>query len=231
MKKNLLLLALLFLTPFFIQAQVGIGTESPHASAALEIESNDKGLLISRLTFDQKNAIPNPATGLLVYQIEGVAGFYYFDGNGWVLLKNLNQNNSDWEADNGETEILNKPDLSKVALSGDFSDLENVPGIVFASDTSKMLLPFLTLSKMQPFLDLKVDVSAFESEIAAAKAAAAANSDEIAQNKGDISNLNTVVDQNILGIENNGYSIDLKEDTANKSADITLSDETNTKFP
>ncbi|MFO7823621.1 MAG: hypothetical protein R6V72_06755, partial [Cyclobacterium sp.] len=203
MKKNLLLLALLFLAPFLIHAQVGIGTENPHVSAALEIESNDKGLLIPRLTLGQRNGIQNPAESLLIYQIDGTAGFYFFNGNSWTLLKNPVQQNSDWEANSGETEILNKPDLSKVALSGNFSDLDNVPALVFASDTSKMLLPFLTLAKIQPFLDLKVDVSAFASEMAAAKAVAAANSINIA----------------------------LKEDAANKSEDVLLSDETNTKFP
>jgi hypothetical protein len=38
--------------------QVGIGTETPDASAALEILSTEKGLLISRMSESQKLAIP-----------------------------------------------------------------------------------------------------------------------------------------------------------------------------
>ncbi len=39
---------------------------SPHASAMLDVKSTDKGLLIPRLTASQKNAIANPATGLMI---------------------------------------------------------------------------------------------------------------------------------------------------------------------
>jgi len=50
-------------------AQTGINTHTPDASAALEVNSpaNNTGLLMPRLTTVQKNAISNPATGLIVY--------------------------------------------------------------------------------------------------------------------------------------------------------------------
>lgn len=50
-------------------AQTGINTQTPDASAALEVKSPDgtKGLLIPRVTTAQKIAIPSPATGLIVY--------------------------------------------------------------------------------------------------------------------------------------------------------------------
>mgnify|MGYP000070688548 CR=1 FL=1 len=63
--------------------QVGIGTTSPHASAALDITSTSSGLLISKMTQAQRNAIVSPSTGLLIYQIDGAAGFHYFDGLIW----------------------------------------------------------------------------------------------------------------------------------------------------
>lgn len=55
------------MTPVY--AQVGINTQTPHASAALDIVSpnNDKGVLIPRMTTIQKTAIPSPAAGLMVY--------------------------------------------------------------------------------------------------------------------------------------------------------------------
>ena len=74
----------LFLTfPLFSRAQVGIGTVAPAASAALDIVSTARGILIPRLTLAQRNAIPNPATGLLVFQSDTDAGFFYFDGSAW----------------------------------------------------------------------------------------------------------------------------------------------------
>jgi uncharacterized protein (TIGR02145 family) len=48
-------------------SQVGIGTITPDVSAMLDITSTSKGLLLPRLTFDQKNAISTPAKGLLIW--------------------------------------------------------------------------------------------------------------------------------------------------------------------
>lgn len=55
-------------------------------SAMLDVKSTTKGLLIPRMTATQKNAIFQPATGLLVYQTDGETGFYYFNGTAWYLL-------------------------------------------------------------------------------------------------------------------------------------------------
>jgi hypothetical protein len=68
-------------------SQVGIGTESPSASAILDVVSpnNDKGILIPRLTLSEKNNISSPAIGLLIYQTDGDHGFYFYDGN-WKQL-------------------------------------------------------------------------------------------------------------------------------------------------
>ena len=48
-------------------AQVGINTNTPDASSALDIESNTGGILIPRLTETQRDAISSPATGLMIY--------------------------------------------------------------------------------------------------------------------------------------------------------------------
>ena len=49
---------------------MGIGTATPAASAQLEVNStsNNKGILIPRLSATQKDAIVNPAEGLLIFQ-------------------------------------------------------------------------------------------------------------------------------------------------------------------
>ena len=49
------------------QAQVGINTENPDASAVLELESTSQGFLPPRMTADQRDAIVSPATGLILY--------------------------------------------------------------------------------------------------------------------------------------------------------------------
>lgn len=61
----------------------GIGTTTPHASSLLEIRSTSKGLLISRMTRAQRDAIASPATGLLIYQTDNMPGFYYYGGKAW----------------------------------------------------------------------------------------------------------------------------------------------------
>jgi hypothetical protein len=46
---------------------VGVGTESPEASAALDVESSTTGFLPPRMTSTQRDAISSPAIGLVIY--------------------------------------------------------------------------------------------------------------------------------------------------------------------
>jgi hypothetical protein len=82
MKKVFIILATLLLTVNTF-AQVGIGTANPDASAALDITSTTKGLLIPRMTETQRDEITSAATGLMIYQTDGTAGFYYYNGSSW----------------------------------------------------------------------------------------------------------------------------------------------------
>ncbi len=69
-------------------AQLGIGTNSPNASAMLDVTATNKGLLLPRLTNSQKNAISNPATGLIVFCTDcGSLGLMnLYNGTSWVRL-------------------------------------------------------------------------------------------------------------------------------------------------
>ena len=67
-------------------AQVGINTETPDASAALDITSTTGGLLLPRMTAAERDAITSAATGLMIYQTDGTAGFYYYNGSSWATL-------------------------------------------------------------------------------------------------------------------------------------------------
>jgi hypothetical protein len=88
------LLALLLAGSFAAHAQtggVGIGTTTPAASAALDITSTTKGLLLPRLTLAQRTALTNsntapPVAGLVIYQSDNTPGLYAYDGTGWVRL-------------------------------------------------------------------------------------------------------------------------------------------------
>ena len=86
--KNIGFIALAMVCPLFTLAQsnLGINTTSPHASAILDITSTTKGLLIPRMTLAQRNLITSPATGLLVFQTDTKAGFYFYTGSSWHLL-------------------------------------------------------------------------------------------------------------------------------------------------
>jgi hypothetical protein len=79
-------LLLLFLVSY-LQAQVGINTTGadPDGSAMLDISSTDKGALLPRMSDVQRDAIPNPATGLTVF-VTTDSSYYYFDGTAWNRL-------------------------------------------------------------------------------------------------------------------------------------------------
>lgn len=62
---------------------LAIGATSTVASAALEIVSTTKGLLIPRMTTAQRTAIASPAEGLHVYDLTLNAPYYY-NGTSWV---------------------------------------------------------------------------------------------------------------------------------------------------
>lgn len=65
---------------------VGINTATPDASAALDVTSTTQGMLTPRMTAAQRIVIATPATGLLVYQTDATAGFYFYNGTAWVFL-------------------------------------------------------------------------------------------------------------------------------------------------
>ena len=65
---------------------VGINTTTPDASAALDVVSTTQGMLVPRMTAAQRGFISSPATGLMVYQSDAPAGFYFYNGTAWTQL-------------------------------------------------------------------------------------------------------------------------------------------------
>ncbi|HQW96507.1 MAG TPA: hypothetical protein PLU58_11925, partial [Saprospiraceae bacterium] len=48
---------------------VGIGTITPDTSAALDINSTDKGFLMPRMTSEERDLISLPAKGLMIFNL------------------------------------------------------------------------------------------------------------------------------------------------------------------
>ncbi len=95
-----ILLSLAFV--FKANAQTGIGTTSPNASAKLEVASTTQGFLPPRVSLTATNAFSpivgtsSSAAGLLVYNTASagtapnnvVPGYYYWNGSLWVQISN-----------------------------------------------------------------------------------------------------------------------------------------------
>ncbi len=88
MKNTILLFVLILSVLAGIAQNVGINSDgtAPATSAMLDVKSSTKGFLVPRMTAAERGNISSPATGLLVYQTDGTAGFYYYTGLAWTLV-------------------------------------------------------------------------------------------------------------------------------------------------
>ncbi len=100
---------------------VGIGTSSPHPSAQLDVTSTNKGLLIPRLTLAQRGTIASPVPGLLIYQTDGVPGYYSYNGLFWSITNTQwnNVNYPDIFFTAGNVSIGNNTSIAKLNVIGD----------------------------------------------------------------------------------------------------------------
>lgn len=75
-----------------VVAQTGIGTNTPNASAKLDVSATNKGFLPPRVSLTDANdqtTILTPATGLLVYcKGDGglASGYYFWNGSAWATI-------------------------------------------------------------------------------------------------------------------------------------------------
>jgi hypothetical protein len=107
-------------------AQVGVHTDFPDASSAMEIYSTNKGLLIPRVTLsenlDSPSPITSPAVGLLVFNSgpNQPMGFYYWDGSLWISTSGVAGNDYWLLKGNTGTEVgtnfLGTTDLEDLAI-------------------------------------------------------------------------------------------------------------------
>lgn len=75
--------------PHLAHAQVVFGSNpsTPPNSTIVQFNSSSRGLLLPRLLTTQINAIPTAGiTGMVVYQVDGVSGYYFYNGKNWEFL-------------------------------------------------------------------------------------------------------------------------------------------------
>ena len=135
------LVALIFCTQVTkAQSNIGIGTLTPAASAKLDVSSTTQGMLTPRMTTAQRNAIASPATGLLVYQTDGTAGFYFYNGTAWTTVGGNSTTLNSFELSvtktSGETQVTNPgTNLAVVADAVTFSNTQGTGAALTGSNS------------------------------------------------------------------------------------------------
>ena len=100
MKKNIFFNISLLFCLVTVHAQTGIGTNTPNASAKLEVAATDKGFLPPRVVLTAANVFAPitgtaaSAVGLLIYNSASagatpnnvVPGYYYWNGTNWIQI-------------------------------------------------------------------------------------------------------------------------------------------------
>ncbi len=139
-----LLLALYSLLTFItiLNAQnVGIGTISPNPSAQLDVSSKNKGFLPPRMTQLQRNNIPSPSQGLIIYCTDcGTYGeLQFFNGSFWTNMIGGTATPAPNPPAIGDTYCGGK--VAYILLPGDPGYVEGeIHGIIAASEDQNTLI-------------------------------------------------------------------------------------------
>ena len=168
-------MALLAITATSLFSQVAINTDNaaPDSSAMLDISSTDKGILIPRMTTSERELIPNPAQGLLVFDTE-TNTFWYFDNDQWNKILNGSRPFSGEdvveapaEETNACPELIGQIELGEipqyVLVDGDYGYvLDQVDNLLYIIDLSDPTDPALVST-------LGIGVSAVQVDLALSK--------------------------------------------------------------
>jgi hypothetical protein len=118
---------------------VGIGTTTPYANAILDITSTTKGVLLPRLSIDQRDVltpkINATANGLMIYNTTSLR-FNYWDGTKWndVGAGASGKDGTVWYAGNGVP-------INSTGKATDFY-LDNITGDVYQKDLTNIWVRF-----------------------------------------------------------------------------------------
>jgi len=116
---------ILLFSPFILKAQVCISTDgtAPHSSAMLEVKSQEKGMLIPRIGTTQRTGMSDPATGLLVYDIN-TQSFWFRRNDGWIEL--VDGNVSTLNDSDGDTKVMVEKNQDEDVIRFDLGGTERM---------------------------------------------------------------------------------------------------------
>jgi hypothetical protein len=82
-KYNQMSIFLFLILSTTLNAQIGIGTNTPSSSSVLDIVASGKGILIPRMSTDERNTISNPEVGLIIYNTDELEFNFFKLNSGW----------------------------------------------------------------------------------------------------------------------------------------------------
>lgn len=109
-------LAIWLLTSPVLNAQsisINNSGDSAHVSAILDIQSESKGMLVPRVTSDQRTSISNAATGLLVFDSE-TQSFWFKAASGWLELNDDVEDTLEDEDGDTKIQVEENPNDNKI---------------------------------------------------------------------------------------------------------------------
>ncbi len=118
---------------------VGIGTATPDNSALLELQSTTKGLLIPRMTQQERDALSQPAAGLLIYNTTTGSFQYNFGSKTapqWVTML-WNGNNDNGSAPRIFWSLRGNDSVQANEFLGTIND---APLVLKSNNTTRMVL-------------------------------------------------------------------------------------------
>jgi hypothetical protein len=114
----------LFFLSGIVNAQNGLGTPTPDASSILDLSSTSKGLLLPRMTSEQRDSIQNPANGLVIF----------------------NTSTNLFELNSGTPVSKNWITISEISMINSGYDSINAIGEVTTDSTQQVLAPEMTVT-------------------------------------------------------------------------------------
>jgi len=127
MKKLFFLTILLLLKGSLLFSQVAISLDGsvPHASAVLDLQSANQGLLLPRVTTTQQKNIDEPASGLVIYNLDS-NDVYFYNGSYWLSVRNLTDTIQKWSCGDSLIDIRDMQVYATVQIGAQCWMAENL---------------------------------------------------------------------------------------------------------